>query len=239
MISVGVEITSYLIKSSSQVLNDSDQKDWTDSLIMWGCRRVRMYSNSLLTRVLVFSRRITAFDMYFIATLWPVIVCLATDKILSCYLWQHNGDLPDILLTLPKVPSAMSRITVYSPSFEGGSLPWPLAIVAVGYRWECLGLFGQLEHLRYFNLFKNILACPTERKNLDNFRGKGQIRYLRGMRTQEEGGILYYHVYYWAPGLQLRMPVQFFKSSRRLCIRSSCEPKTFKVIVFGSWVEWK
>jgi hypothetical protein len=81
-----------------------------------------MYSNSLRTRVLVFSRRITAFDMYFMATLCPVIVCLATDKISSCYLW-HKGELPDILLTLPKVPSAMSRIRVYSPNLEGGSLP--------------------------------------------------------------------------------------------------------------------
>ena len=60
MMSVGVDMTSY-------------------NLMMCGCRKVRMYSNSRRTRVLVFSRWMTALEMYFMATLWPVIVCVATD----------------------------------------------------------------------------------------------------------------------------------------------------------------
>ena len=39
-----------------------------------------MYSNSRLTRVLVFSLCITAFEMNFMATLCPVIVCIATRR---------------------------------------------------------------------------------------------------------------------------------------------------------------
>jgi len=39
-----------------------------------------MYSNSRRTRILVFSRWMTALDMYFMATLCPVIVCVATEK---------------------------------------------------------------------------------------------------------------------------------------------------------------
>jgi len=46
--------------------------------MMWGWRRARMYSNSRRTRILVFSRKMTALEMYFIATRWPVTVWIAT-----------------------------------------------------------------------------------------------------------------------------------------------------------------
>jgi hypothetical protein len=39
-----------------------------------------MYSYSLRTLVLVFSLWMTAFEMYFMATRWPVTVCCATNR---------------------------------------------------------------------------------------------------------------------------------------------------------------
>jgi hypothetical protein len=53
-----------------------------------------MYSNSRRTRVLVFSRWITALDIYFMATLWPVIVCVATSKKFQSSLrWNQKKSL--------------------------------------------------------------------------------------------------------------------------------------------------
>lgn len=74
-----------------------------------GCRRVRMYSTSLWTRVLVLVIWMTALDMYFIATFWPVMVWVATaehalvdqgqrsNKIVRCTFDFAKGPLGDIL----------------------------------------------------------------------------------------------------------------------------------------------
>lgn len=47
---------------------------------MCGCRSALMYSTSRCTRVFVLVSCMTALDIYFIATLWPVTVCKATKK---------------------------------------------------------------------------------------------------------------------------------------------------------------
>ena len=64
--SVGVEMTSYLGKVVKS-LEASERTAY--SLMMWGWCSARMYSNSRLTRVFVRSRWMTAFDMYFMATM--------------------------------------------------------------------------------------------------------------------------------------------------------------------------
>ena len=62
------------------------------------------------------------------ATLCPVMVCVATDKGEKKkergINREQRGDrhqARDVLLTFPKVPSAISPMTVYSPSFEAGN----------------------------------------------------------------------------------------------------------------------
>lgn len=80
-----------------------------------------MYSNSRLTRVFVFSHWITAFEMSFIATLCPVIVCIAPRKP-RIYMWALQSKKGYIRFTFPNIPSAMSFTIVFSPSFSGGNL---------------------------------------------------------------------------------------------------------------------
>lgn len=99
---------------------------------------MRIYSNSLRTRVLVFSRCISALEMYFMATLWPVMVWVATKRRVS---GACGSNVHDVLLTLPKVPSAISLMTVYSPSFDGGNISGRSAMAGgqEGKRWKCGG----------------------------------------------------------------------------------------------------
>jgi hypothetical protein len=70
----------------------------------------------------------TALDIYFIATLCPVIVCVATETKIRCPVRRKKKNVGIcVLLTLPNVPSAISWITVYSPSFDGGyGVNWSL-----------------------------------------------------------------------------------------------------------------
>lgn len=85
---------------------------------------MRIYSNSRLTRVFVRSLCMTALEMNFIATLWPVIVCMATEEFkrsLSKPINQKSHQL-DALLTFPKEPSAISSMMVYSPNFSGENI---------------------------------------------------------------------------------------------------------------------
>lgn len=48
--------------------------------MIWACLSVRMYSTSRCTLVRVLVALITCFEMNFMATLWPVTVCIATES---------------------------------------------------------------------------------------------------------------------------------------------------------------
>ena len=74
-----------------------------------------MYSTSRWTLVFVLVAWITALDIYFIATFWPVIVCVATTH-KRIRIGPTTTRIVYLLFTFPKVPSAISLITVYSPS---------------------------------------------------------------------------------------------------------------------------
>lgn len=54
------------------------------------------------------------------ATLWPVIVCVATSRKFQSSVRRNPQKVAVIclLLTFPNVPSAMSWMTVYSPSLD-------------------------------------------------------------------------------------------------------------------------
>lgn len=81
-----------------------------------------MYSTSRWTLVFVFVAWMTRLEMNFIATLWPVTECIATanHKFPMSALRRRTRGWVDALLTLPKVPSAMSPTIVYSPSLDAG-----------------------------------------------------------------------------------------------------------------------
>lgn len=78
-----------------------------------------MYSTSRCTRFFVRVVLITCFDRYFMATVWPVTVCMPTTR--HHYSLGQSQATQDVLFTFPNVPSAISFMTLYSPSFDAGS----------------------------------------------------------------------------------------------------------------------
>ena len=78
-----------------------------------------MYSTSRWTLVLVLVALMTCFEMYFMATSWPVMVWTASVEV-EGERGEVAGSTDCLLFTFPKVPSAISWMTVYSPSLDGG-----------------------------------------------------------------------------------------------------------------------
>ena len=82
----------------------------------------------------------TAFEMYFIATVCPVMVCFATVNRRKGSERETDGriGLAISLFTFPNVPSAISLITVYSPSFDTGWITNVLSLILPLTSWASL-----------------------------------------------------------------------------------------------------